>query len=459
MATDHSIESTDSIAEQRLKSLGYQQELKRTMSLGDVVVYGLIFMCPLAPVSVFGYIYNLSGGMVAAVYIVAAIAMYFSAISYSEMAKQFPVAGSVYSYVRFGGGEFIGFVSGWAILLDYLLLPALLLIFASAAMHLQVPAIPQLGWVIIFVLVATIVNLRGITFTAKTNLVCLYIQLAVMLMFAVAVLRAIQLGVVHFSFDPLLQKDLLSIHTIFAAIPIAALSYVGFDAISTLNEEARGGGKTVSTATMIVLIVVAALFVTQVYLAALFLPTGTKIGAGKVDTAFYDIAVTAAGAWFKPVITIATAVIALLANSLVSQATTARLIFSMARDRQLPAALAVVDAKTKVPVRAILLVASLSLLLGIVTVDKADLVTSLVTFGALTAYSLLHLSVLRYFSSQGAARRMFKHVISPLIGLTLLGYALWSAPVHAKLLAAIWLVIGLILFKTRKSLLGGLTHT
>jgi amino acid transporter len=251
-------------------------------------------------------------------------------------------------------------------------------------------------------------------------------------------------GIVHFSFGPLFRKEVFSIPHIFAAIPIAAFSYIGFDAISTLNEEAKGGGKAVSEATMIVLVLVAALFVAQVYLAALFVPVGTTFDANSSETAFYDIAIVAVGAWFKVIITVTTAVIAMLANALVSQATTSRLIFSMARDGQLPTFLAVVEPKRKVPVRAILLVAVLSTAIGIFAVAKADLVTTLVTFGSLTAYCLLHVAVMRHFAAQGNRARVFKHWVSPILGIIILGYALWSATVEAKTLAGIWLAVGLI---------------
>jgi amino acid transporter len=436
-----------SSSQQRLESLGYRQELSRTMSLTDVVVFGLIYMVPLAPIQVFGFIYNFSSGMVAAVYIVAAIAMYFSAVSYCEMAKEFPVAGSVYSYVRFGAGEFLGFMSGWAILLDYLLLPGLLFIFAAAAMHLQIHMIPEWVWVPVFVLVATVINLRGIVFTARVNMACLYIQCAVLLIFTVGVAVALFEGRVRFSLDPLYRAEVFSIPLIFSAIPIAALSYIGFDAISTLNEDAEGGGQAVSKATIIVLFVVAAMFVLQVYLAALFVPTGTKFDEESSVTAFYSVATIAVGPWFKVVITLTSALIAILSNAIVSQATTSRLIFSMARDRQIPRWFAVIDPKRLIPARAIVLVAALSTVIGFIAINKSDLVTAIVTFGSLTAYALLHIAVVRYFARRSGTVRWFAHRISPVVGMVILIYALWQAPVEAKWLAMVWLVLGAVIHK------------
>jgi amino acid transporter len=437
-------------SQQRLESLGYKQELNRTMSLSDVVVYGLIYMVPLAPLQVFGFAYNLSGGMIAAAYGVAAVAMYFSAVSYSEMAQEFPIAGSVYSYVRFGAGELLGFMSGWAILLDYLLLPGLLCIFAAAAMHLQVPTLPEWVWVPILVVVSTIINLRGIVFTAGVNLVCLYLQLGVLMWFIGAVAVALFAGRVHLNWAPLLGAEGFSLSLIFAALPIAALSYIGFDAISTLNEEAKGGGRAVARATMIVLFAVALMFMLQVYLAALFVPRGTKFDADSAVTAFYDIAAIAGGPVFKTVITLTSALVAILANAIVSQATTSRLVFSMARDQQIPHFFAAVDRKRKIPVRAILMVALLSTCIGLVAINSADLVTSMVTFGSLAAYCLLHVAVMKYFAGRPARRRWFAHWISPLLGLAILLYTLWKTPVPARIVGTIWLAVGLLIYLVQR---------
>jgi amino acid transporter len=451
MSSDKSSERTalghgDS-SQQRLESLGYKQELNRTMSLFDVVVYGLIYMVPLAPLQVFGFAYNFSGGMVAAAYAVAAVAMYFSAVSYSEMAQKFPVAGSVYSYVRFGAGEFLGFMSGWSILLDYLLLPGLLCIFAAAAMHLQVPALPEWVWVPVFVVVSTIINLRGIVFTTAVNLVCLYIQLGVLVWFVGAVGVALYVGRVHLSWAPLIGDGAFSPSLIFAALPIAALSYIGFDAISTLNEEAKGGGRTVARATMVVLFAVAVMFMLQVYLAAIFVPRGTKFDADSAVTAFYDIAAIAGGPVFKTIITLTSALIAILANAIVSQATTSRLVFSMARDQQIPHFFAAVDAKRKIPMRAVLVVALLSTGIGLIAINSADLVTSMVTFGSLAAYCLLHVAVMRYFAGQGQERHWFAHLISPILGLAILLYTLWKTPAAARIVGTVWLAVGVLIYQ------------
>lgn len=437
-------EATHDDASETLETLGYKQELKRSMSLTDVVVYGMIYMVPMAPLAVFGIIYNFSGGTPALVYLVAAFAMVFSAISYKEMAKRFPVAGSVYSYVRLGMNRFIGFIAGWAILLDYLLLPALLSVFAAAAMTSLVPGIPEFLWVAFFVVLAATINLRGIKLTAGINKLFMAIQLIVLAVFVIGALIAVAQGRAELSLTPFFQADEFSWAIVFGAIPIAALSFIGFDAISTLNEEAKGGGPTVSKATMIVLVAVTFLFILQVYLASIFVPIGTKFEAGDAtNNAFYYIAGDAIGNWFQIVITLTSALVAIFANSIASQATSSRLVFSMARDRQLPSFLASVS-KRQVPRNAMLLIAGLSLVIGIVGTAEQELLTTLVTFGALTAYILLNITVIVHFIARERSRHFFMHLFSPLIGTAVLTYALWSTGPLTKIIGISWLVIGAV---------------
>lgn len=429
-----------------LESLGYKEEFKRTMSLTDVVVYGLIYMCPMAPIAVFGFIYNSSNGMAALVYLVAAAAMVFSAICYKEMAKRYPVAGSVYSYVRFGTNPFLGYAAGWAILLDYLLLPALLSSFSASAMNGVWPAVPVWIWVVAFVIIAALINLGGISLTATMNKIFLVMQLAVLVLFAGAVGIDLMNGTVVLSMKPFYDSATFSWTIVFGAIPIAALSFVGFDAISTLNEDAKGGGETVSKATMIVLFAVAALFMAQVYLAALYIPQGTVFADGEpTNNAFYNVAGQAGGDWLRVIVTLTSALIAIFAGSIASMATSSRLIFSMARDGQLPGFIAAISPSRNTPRNAILIITALSLVIGLLGAEHLDVLTTLVTFGALTAYILLNIAVFYRFALADRSRYLFQHWLSPVIGTAILVYAIWHADPHAQTLGIIWMCVGFVL--------------
>src|SRR5438105_3494427 len=148
-----------------LEQFGYRQELKRSLSLFDLVVYGLIFINPVSPMSIFGFVYNTSKGMVPLVYAVGFIAMTFTALSYVTMSREFPVAGSVYTYAARGINASAGFLAGWAILLDYMLMPALTYVILGVALQAVIPDAPRELWIIVFLSLVTVINCRGIEAT------------------------------------------------------------------------------------------------------------------------------------------------------------------------------------------------------------------------------------------------------------------------------------------------------
>jgi amino acid transporter len=440
-------------AEASLAEFGYRQELKRSLSLWDLLVYGMIFMVPIAPFAIFGVVFNTSKGMVPLTYIIGLVAMLFTALSYREMSRAFPVAGSVYTYAGRGIAGWVGFLAGWAILLDYLLVPTLLYVTGAAALDTVLPGVPQWSWVVIFVVLNTVVNLAGVEITARANRLFLLGELIVLAIFLVAAVIAIIHGVhgAHWSTTPLYNASQFSPSLVFAALSIAVLSFLGFDAISTQSEEVRGGPKVVGRATVISLCMVAVLFVVQTYVAALLVPGTTEFnGQDATNQAFYTVAGLAAGHWLTVLIAVATAVAAAVANSLVAQNATSRLLFSMARDRTLPKFLAHVSQKRRVPERAVLLVAVVSLILGLFFVGQIEFLSTLVNFGALFAFLLLHVSVGVYYLVKRRERTYGMHLVVPLIGFVIIGYVLYNADINAKIGGSIWLGIGIIVIVVRK---------
>src|SRR5271155_3929237 len=148
-----------------VESFGYRQELKRSLSPFDLLVYGLVFIAPIGPWSSFGFVFNASHGMVPLVYFVGLVAMVFTALSYMTMSAAFPVAGSVYAYAGKGISESAGFLAGWALLLDYLLLPSLIYVICAVAIHAVMPWLPKPLLVAAFVALNTTVNIIGIEST------------------------------------------------------------------------------------------------------------------------------------------------------------------------------------------------------------------------------------------------------------------------------------------------------
>lgn len=430
-----------------LGAFGYTQELKRSLSLRDLLIYGLVFMVPIAPFSIFGPVFNAAGGMVPLVYLIGFVAMLFTALSYREMSRAFPIAGSVYSYAGRGIHPAVGFLAGWAILLDYLLIPTLLYVVSAAALGSVLPGVPAWLWVIVFVLVNTAVNLRGIETTARANRIFLIGQLVVLALFVVLTVIAVSNGVngATWSLTPFFNPEVASPSLLFGALSIAVLSFLGFDAISTMSEETKGGARVVGRATVLALIIMVVLFALQTYLAALMVPGQTAFdGDTATNEAFYTVAALVGGEWFKVVVVIAVVLGAAIANALVAQAATSRLLFSMARDRQLPKFLAHVHPIRRVPERAVLLVSAVSLVLALVMVGQVQLLSSLVNFGALTSFLVLHVSVFAWYVLRKKERTYGLHVVVPLCGFVIIGYVLWNADSLAKIGGAIWLAVGLV---------------
>jgi amino acid transporter len=432
-----------------VEAFGYSQELKRSLGFTDLLVYGLIFMVPIAPFGIFGSVFQASGGMVALAYVIGMLAMAFSAVSYSQMARAFPMAGSVYTYAGRGIARPVGFLAGWMILLDYVLVPALLYLIASVAMNSIVPEIPVWVWLAGFVVLNTAVNYLGIEFTARVNKFMLVGELIVLAIFLVIGVVALTRGEGRgFDFSPIYDADTFSLKLVFGAVSIAVLSFLGFDGISTLAEENRDSARSIGKSMIAALALAGVLFIVQTWLAALLVPhPGTLIAEGDPGgTAFYDAARVAGGAWLATLTAVATAIAWGFANSLVAQAATSRLLYAMARDRQLPHFLARVHPTRRVPVNATLFVAVISLVLGIYMATRDDgitLLSTLVNFGALTAFLLLHVSVVVHYVVRQKSHDYWRHLLVPVIGFAILLYVIINAKLAAQTLGLIWLGVGI----------------
>ena len=433
-----------------IERYGYKQELHRSLSFTDLLVYGLVFMVPIAPFGIFGGVFQGSGGMVALAYAIGMVAMMFTALSYAQMSRAFPMAGSVYSYAGRGMSAPIGFLAGWMILLDYVLVPGLLYLIASIAMSSLVPGIPVWVWLIGFVVLNTAVNYMGIEMTARVNKVMLIGELIVLAIFLVIGVVALAQGAGRgFDFTPLYNPETFSWSLVFGAVSIAVLSFLGFDGISTLAEENREAANAIGRAMVAGLLLAGTLFIVQTWVATLLVPEpGRLLAEGDPGgTAFYDAAGVAGGRWISILTALATAIAWGFANSLVAQAATSRLLYAMARDRQLPSFLARVHPRHGVPVNATLLTALVSLLLGLYMATREDgitLLSTLVNFGALSAFLVLHVSVVSHFLVRQGSKNYWSHLLAPLIGFAILAYVVYNAQVAAQTLGFLWLGIGVV---------------
>ena len=453
----------DSLAE-----FGYQQELSRSQRLRDLLIYGLIFMVPIAPFGIFGSVYSGSGGMVALAYVIGMVAMMFTALSYAQMVRAFPMAGSVYSYAGRGIAPPVGFLAGWVILLDYVLVPGLLYLVASVAMHSLVTSVPVWLWLVAFVLLNTVVNYLGIRMTARVNKFMLVAELIVLAIFlVVAVVALLQGKGAGWSWSPLFNADTFQWSVVFGAVSIAVLSFLGFDGISMLAEESREDARQIGRAMVAALLLAGTLFVVQTWVAALLVPDAPGLLAnGDPDgTAFYDAARAAGGGWLADLTALATAIAWGFANSLVAQAATSRLLYAMARDRQMPRFLSRINERHHVPANATLLVAAVSLALGLYMATRDDgisLLSTLVNFGAMTAFLALHVAVVVHYVVRQGSRDWLRHLVVPVAGFLILLYVVINANIAAQTLGFIWLGAGVIVLISfyatgRRPTLAGLT--
>src|SRR3954452_14539934 len=262
--------ATHQQSDDSIERYGYTQELHRSLTFGDLLVYGLVFMVPIAPFGIFGSVFQGSGGMVALAYAIGMVAMMFTALSYAEMSRAFPMAGSVYSYAGRGIAAPVGFLSGWMILLDYVLVPGLLYLIASIAMNSLVPGVPVWLWLIGFVVLNTVVNYMGIEMTARVNKVMLAAELVVLAIFLVIGIVALTQGKGRgFDFGPLYDSGTFSWSLVFGAVSIAVLSFLGFDGISTLAEENKESAEAIGRAMVAALLAGGGLFIVQTWDATL----------------------------------------------------------------------------------------------------------------------------------------------------------------------------------------------
>ena len=428
-----------------IEEFGYKDQLHRALTTKDLVIYGLIFMVPIAPYSVFGFVYNDAKGMVPLAYLVGLVGMFFTALSYAAMSRAFPLAGSVYTYAQRGLHEVAGFFSGWLILLDYILVPSLLYLFSAVALRPVFPAIPAWIWLVAFISFNAAVNFVGIHFTARVNRYMLIMELAVLALFVVLGLAALHggAGAGRLTLKPIYDAHVFSLATVAGATSIAVLSFLGFDGISTLSEENRAGKEAVGSATVLSLLLVGALFMLQTWIA-------TDLSAGmhfsSPETAFYEITERAGGAWLRLVTIIAVVLATAIANAMAAQAAVSRILFAMARDGKLPAILAKVHPRYKTPYVSTLAVAVVSLLVGLLFADRVDDLTLIVNFGALTGFVLLHLSVINHYLIRRRSGDWLRHLIFPVIGMLIIVYVLYEMDRTAKILGLGWIAIGTVYY-------------
>lgn len=414
-----------------------------------MVIYGLIFMVPIAPFSLFAGISNASNGMPALAYLVAFVAMIFTVLSFGMMIKTFPSSGSIYTYTTKSIGKGIGFVAGWLMLLQYLVTPDMVFTMAAEALSTYVPAIPVWGWCLILLLFVFLVASRGMQATMIINRIALLFECIVLGMFLV-------FGVVYiighpetsgFSTTALFNPSTFSPPSIMNAASLAVFSFVGFGCVATLTEEAKDQRRGPERAMLIMVVILVILFASTCYIATCVDPSG-EICRSNENNGFYLIAALVGGKWFGELCALAVALAQGVFTGLVGMVSVSRILCVMGQSGSLPSPLAKVSKKTGVPTIATYFVAGLSLvLLPFVLFIGMDNLAKVVNFGALSTYLLLNACVIAWFwIRQNDRSNPLRMLVFPIIGTLVTVAVLASLDISAIIIGIIWIVVGVVYY-------------
>lgn len=420
-----------------------QPRLARVLSRRDLIVYGLVILTPTAPYPVFGLIQQTSGGHATLCYLVAMVAMLFTAASYARMAVAFPLAGSTYTYVQRGISQEAGFLAGWAMMLDYFLIPLLSVVYAALTMARLFPQVPYLAWALVFTAGITWVNLRGIRYTMRANTVLMAILTTAAVLFAVLAIRSIVISggwSALWSPAAIFNPGSFSMRTLMLGAGISALSYIGFDAVTTLAEDAREPSRDMGFATITVCLMQAAICAVTVYLASIVWPDFRTFP--EAETAILDLGQRIGGRAFFLWLTFVL-LVAGLASAMTGQAGASRLLLGMGRDGVIPRRLfGTIDAVHSSPSRGIWFMAGITMAGSLLA--QFQLIVELLNFGAFAGFILVNLSVIGHYFIRLNQKAIWKNLMAPTLGAMVCAYLWLSLSPNAKIVGAIWMSLGVV---------------
>ena len=417
--------------------------LKRVRGVPPLVLLGLVYMVPLTVFSTYGIVTELTGGRLPLAYVVTLCVMVFTARSYGLMAGAYPVAGSAYTYSAKAFGPGLGFLTGWSLMLDYLLLPLINYLLIGIYLNAAFPGVPAWVFILVSIAAVTMLNVVGITAVARANVVVVGLQAIFIAVFVALAFAAIgRSGTVDLHATFAGMGDAGGPATVFAGAAILCLSFLGFDAVSTFSEEAKDPRRTIPRAIMLTTLLAGLIFIGLSYLSHLVLPASTFANA---DAAALEVMASAGGEFLAAFFT-AAATVGALGSALTSQASVARIIYSMGRDGVLPRrAFGRLHPRWGTPITPILMTSAVSLLALVL-----DLVTvsALISFGALVAFSLVNLSTIKtYFFERGdrrGVRAVLRSLVVPGVGFALTVWLWTSLTTTAITIGLAWAAVGAV---------------
>jgi putrescine importer len=412
------------------------------------MLYGVIVIQPVAPMSVFGVLSDRGHGHVVTTILIAMVAMLFTAISYGRMARAYPSAGSAFTYVGQEINPALGYVTGWSMLMDYMLNPMICTIWISQQAHVFAPGVPYGAWAVFFALFFTALNIQGVKTSARVNTALAAGMGVVIAIFFVAAARYI-FGNPHdgaaFFTRPFYDPQMWNTRAVLGGTSVAVLTYIGFDGISTLSEEAENPRRNILLATVLTCLVIGILSAIEVYAAQLVWPASQPYP--NVDTAFTFVA----GRAWPPLFTLIgfTLVVANFGSGMGAQLGAARLLYGMGRSSALPKSFfGVVDAKRHVPRNNVLFVGALALAGAFLLPAIAGAATgyelgaNLLNFGALIAFMGVNAAAfVRYYLHE--KEKKLSNLLPPVFGFVICLLLWLNLSTKALIFGAIWMAVGI----------------
>lgn len=421
-----------------------QSEMRRVLSLSHLFVFGLVSMGPLAAFTMYGFVFATSGGAIILAYLIGAAGVMLTALSFAQMASVAAQSGSVYGYAKFAIGGTAGFLGGWAMLLDYLLLASLTVVYGALFLSSALPQIPRLGYLCGFFVLLLASGVRGVTLSTKFDFGVLVAQLGFC---AVFILMALLLSGSGGAQSPLAHEFMPSGAT-FAAVlggaSLTVITFLGFDAISTLAEEVTGAhpGRRIGQATVLS---VAAMLVLFILISWLLTGLSQGLTLSDPSTSAFDILAQRLPALAMPLALICGLALGVGGCQACHTGAT-RLTFAMARDGRLPPALASISPAFRTPMIAMAVTLAVIVAISTVALDHVDLLAGLVSFGALTGFLFVNVSVIVHFGIRNRSRAWLAHWVAPLLGIVVVLEIMSGINPMALKLGLGWMVAGGVIY-------------
>lgn len=415
--------------------------LRRTLTLWDLVFYGIVLVQPVAPMGIFGVVSTEARGHVATTILIGMCAMLLTAVSYGRMARAYPSAGSAFTYVGQELHPGLGYLTGWGMVMDYVLNPIICTVWCSKAAMNFLPEVPFPAWVTFFAALFTMLNLRGVKASARTNEVLAVGMFVVLLLFlasSVRYLMGVPLDAAALT-RPFYDPSTFSLGLVLTGASIASLTYIGFDGISTLSEEVENPRRNILLATVLTCLITGILAIIQVYAAQLV--WGSWTGFPDIDTAFVHVAGKAGGPVMFAVLN-ATLLVANMGSGSGAHLGAARLLYGMGRSRALPERFfGAVDRKRNIPRNNVLLVGAFAWVGGLLLTYQLG--AEMLNFGAFIAFMGVNVAAFTRYWVRAEDRRVMNFVL-PLLGFAICFYLWWSLRTPAKIAGGLWLGAGVV---------------